>query len=180
MLRYVSSPLVSGVLWAATTRACTTHERALQKCTVIYSNLSPNIQNVQLLDGGEAVSVTADCQGSCEDTTAEPTNLSELRHPRQAAISSFREGVGRRGVGWGFWAGRPDWHGKCSHVKGIITEQRRGSTTDWHFIHWQSEACRDYILLRRDMNRSPHSESWEFKKRFRNMYPKGHGPSACT
>lgn len=30
-------------------------------------------------------------QGSCEDAAVRPTNLSELRHPRQAAISSFRE-----------------------------------------------------------------------------------------
>lgn len=57
------------------------------------------------------------------------------------------------GGGQGGTPGRRDWHGKCSHVKGIITEQSRGSSTHWHVIY--RAAWRDYISLRRDTKRSP-------------------------
>lgn len=52
------------------------------------------------------------CEGSSEDTAVQPSNLSELWHLGQTTMGSFREGCLGGGGG-----------GKCSHVKGIISEQ---------------------------------------------------------
>lgn len=93
------------------------------------------------------VCVNAACQRSSEDAAVQPTDLSELRHPRQAAISSFR----RRGEG-GCRAGRIDT-ANVLMLKGL-SQNRGGEAPRTDISSTDRAACRDYISPRRDTNRS--------------------------